>query len=98
MIIKNGNVFCPNGYFHKKDLFISEKHIISESIEASKDGKVIDAENCYVIPGLVDIHSHGANGHDFCDASVEGLKEILKYEKSGLFWNIIGKRCIRCNC
>jgi N-acetylglucosamine-6-phosphate deacetylase len=29
----------------------------------------------------VDVHSHGAVGHDFCDEDMEGLKEILAYEK-----------------
>ena len=82
MIIKNGNVFCPDGFFHKKDLYISNNRIVSDSITALEDQIVIDAEDNYVIPGLVDIHSHGANGHDFCDASAEGLKEILRYEKS----------------
>jgi N-acetylglucosamine-6-phosphate deacetylase len=34
-----------------------------------------------VLPGFVDVHSHGAVGHDFCDEDMEGLKEILAYEK-----------------
>ena len=28
-----------------------------------------------VIPGLVDIHSHGAYGEDFSDGDPEGLKK-----------------------
>ncbi len=35
-----------------------------------------------ILPGLVDIHSHGAVRHDFSDADVDGLKIILQYEKS----------------
>ena len=34
-----------------------------------------------VLPGLVDIHSHGAAGEDFSDGNPEGLKKILQYEK-----------------
>ena len=34
------------------------------------------------LPGLVDIHSHGAVGHDFSDADAAGLKKILQYEKA----------------
>ncbi|MCR5469237.1 MAG: N-acetylglucosamine-6-phosphate deacetylase, partial [Lachnospiraceae bacterium] len=57
--------------------------IITDDLAAvKKDGIEIDATEKYVIPGLVDIHSHGAMGHDFCDADVEGLKAILEYEKS----------------
>ncbi len=82
MIIKNGNVFCPDGSFQVKDLLIADGVITEDYTAASADGKIIDANRKYVIPGLVDIHSHGAVGHDFCDADAEGLKEILKYEKS----------------
>ena len=45
------------------------------------DEKVIDAEGLLVLPGLVDIHSHGAAGEDFSDGNPEGLKKILQYEK-----------------
>ncbi len=82
MIIKNGNIFRGDIGFVPGDLFIYEGRITDDEAKASSDGKIIDASDKYVIPGLVDIHSHGAVGHDFCDASVEGLKEILKYEKS----------------
>ncbi|MBR5636843.1 MAG: N-acetylglucosamine-6-phosphate deacetylase [Pseudobutyrivibrio sp.] len=82
MIIKNGNVFCDDGRFQIKDLLIADGRITEDYAAASSDGRVYDANRKYVIPGLVDIHSHGAVGHDFCDADSEGLKEILKYEKS----------------
>lgn len=35
-----------------------------------------------MLPGLIDIHSHGAVGCDFSDADVEGLKKILAYERA----------------
>ncbi|QFJ54856.1 N-acetylglucosamine-6-phosphate deacetylase [Pseudobutyrivibrio xylanivorans] len=82
MIIKNGNVFCPDRSFQKKDLLIADGIITEDLSAASSDGRVFDAYGKFIIPGLVDIHSHGAVGHDFCDASADGLREILKYEKS----------------
>ena len=37
----------------------------------------------YALPGLVDIHFHGAVGHDFCDAdAAEGLQAIADFEAS----------------
>lgn len=81
MIIRNGKVLEPDGTFRIRDLYI-ENHKIAASAEEVSDTEVIDAEGLLVLPGLVDIHSHGAVGHDFSDADAEGLKEILRYEKS----------------
>lgn len=80
MIIKNGLVFQEDGTFQKKDLYTENGFLVSSEKEVS-DKTVIDASGLKVIPGLVDVHSHGAFGHDFCDADPEGLKTILKYEK-----------------
>ncbi|MCR5272994.1 MAG: N-acetylglucosamine-6-phosphate deacetylase [Lachnospiraceae bacterium] len=84
MIIKNGSVFCPDGKLHDKTIYVADKIVLSESDKekAYKDKIIIDATDKYVIPGLVDIHSHGAVGCDFCDASKENLEKILKYERS----------------
>lgn len=32
-----------------------------------------------MIPGLVDVHIHGAKGHDFCDANTNGPSDIAAY-------------------
>ena len=34
----------------------------------------------YLIPGLVDVHFHGAAGYDFCDGSKEAYRAIEGYE------------------
>lgn len=81
MIIRNGKVFEPDGTFSVRDVYIKEHKLVG-SIEEVNDTEVVDADGYLVIPGLVDIHSHGAVGHDFSDADAEGLKTILRYEKS----------------
>ena len=80
MIIKNGFVFQEDGTFLQKDLYVENDRIVASEAEVT-DKTVIDASGLKVIPGLVDVHSHGAKGHDFCDADPEGLKVILQYEK-----------------
>ena len=80
MIIKNGAVFQEDGLFKKQDLYI-ENHKIVASREEVSDDMEVDASGLLVIPGLIDIHSHGAAGHDFSDGDAQGLKKILKYEK-----------------
>lgn len=38
--------------------------------------EIIDAQRQYIIPGLIDIHLHGAVGRDFEEASQEAINEI----------------------
>lgn len=80
MIIEGGLVFEEDGIFRKKTLYI-ENHRFVESEEKVTDRTVIHAEGKKILPGLVDVHSHGAFGRDFSDGDMEGLKEILRYEK-----------------
>lgn len=81
MIIRNGMVFQENKNFVQRDVYIENGRIV-HSIQDVEDTTEVDAGGLYVLPGLVDIHSHGAVGHDFSDGDEEGLKEILKYEYS----------------
>ena len=79
MIIKNGLVYQENKTFRKKDLYIEGGKIV-ESADQVTDKSIVDAEGLLVLPGLIDVHSHGAVGHDFSDGDMEGLKKILAYE------------------
>ncbi|MCI8799006.1 N-acetylglucosamine-6-phosphate deacetylase [Acetatifactor muris] len=79
MIIKNGSVYQEDKTFVKKDLYI-ENGFIVESAGQITDHSEIDASDLLVLPGLIDIHSHGAVGHDFSDGNPEGLEKILAYE------------------
>ncbi len=81
MIIKNGTVFQEDKTFFKKDLYIENGRIVN-SVEEVTDTTEIDAAGLFVLPGLVDIHSHGAVGHDFSDNNLESLQKILQYEYS----------------
>ena len=69
MLIKNGKVFLSDGKFHDCALRFGAQ---VEEIGAF-DGEGCDASGCYVIPGLVDVHSHGAMNRDFSDGDPEAL-------------------------
>ena len=76
MIIEHGLVFNDRYEFAESPLYIEDGKICDAA-----SGPVIDASGCYVIPGLVDIHFHGAAGYDFCDATPEALSAIAEYEQ-----------------
>ena len=80
MIMKNGLAFQEDGTFCQKDLYVENGKFVATEAEVT-DKTEFDASGLKIIPGLVDVHSHGAFGHDFCDADPEGLKVTLKYEK-----------------
>lgn len=81
MIIRNGRVFQEDGTYLVEDVYIEDGRIV-ESEEQVTDNVVIDAGGLKVLPGMVDVHSHGAKGHDFSDADAQGLRKILQYEKA----------------
>ena len=79
MIIQNGSVFHEDKSFKVCDLYIEKGRIVLD-INQVTDTTVINAEGMLVLPGLIDIHSHGAVGHDFSDGNIEGLQKILAYQ------------------
>ena len=81
MIIRNAKVYTPQHTFAVQDLVIRNGRIVPHAM-AEPGEPVIDADGLYALPGLVDIHFHGAVGHDFCDADPEGLQAIADFEAS----------------
>ena len=84
MKIVGGSVFDGEGFAQRDvvvegDIFAA---VTASGAAGRCDAEGIDASGCYVIPGLIDVHFHGAMGHDFCDASDEGIAAIARYEAS----------------
>lgn len=82
MIIKNGLVFNTlKKNFCKSDIKISNGKIIDVGV-FEDDGDVIEADGKYVIPGLADIHSHGAVGVDAMDCDSNALVRMCEFYAS----------------
>ena len=78
MIIRNGLVFIDDR-FEKRDVSFENDIITDIAPVGSITGEGFDAEGAYVLPGFVDIHTHGCVNYDFCDADPEGLEKMLAY-------------------
>lgn len=78
MILKNALVVDDSFTLRRCDLQIDGGKIvgIAESIPGDD---AIDLSGCYVLPGFIDSHMHGAMGHKISDAD-PGLREITEYE------------------
>ena len=75
-IYHNGQ-FIKGGFETENGIFtrIFDRDTQPESIGA----KTVDLQGAYVIPGLIDIHIHGAAGNDFSYDGREGLKHAAGY-------------------
>lgn len=82
MIIRNADVFTENGTFERKDIYIKDGVFCKMPEELVGEVLEINGENCYLIPGLTDIHFHGCVGYDFCDGTEEAIQAIVDYEAS----------------
>ncbi len=70
-IIKNGNVVFPN-CVQKTDILVEDGFIKSIG-EIDEKCEIIDAHGLYVSPGLIDIHTHGGNGHDYMEGTLDAF-------------------------
>ena len=76
MLYTNANVFTPAGFVHGG--FTVDNGRFGEVFTGGRDGGT-DLGGACVIPGLVDIHTHGAAGADFSDGDAEGLKRMAAH-------------------
>ena len=77
MLLKNCNIVFLDRI--EKGSLLIENGIIKEiNPSETKVQKAIDCKGLYVSPGFVDVHIHGAGGHDTMDGTFEAINEISK--------------------
>ena len=65
------------------DLVFRDGKITTAAAADEKADCIIDAKNCYVCPGFIDIHTHGAGGYDYLDNTPEAFLGAAKMQASG---------------
>ena len=83
MLFSNAYVFQGEEGFVRGSLRVENgkiTEVIRETAAQAAGGEdAADLQGMYVIPGLIDIHSHGNSGYDFSDGSEEGVREMGRY-------------------
>lgn len=73
--IVNGRVLTPYRLLENATVLAEDGRILDIVTGdcCTENCDVIDAKGCYVAPGFIEMHTHGAGGYDFMDCSVEAF-------------------------
>lgn len=78
MFYKNARIFASDFQFHM-GAFEVRDGIFGAVLPDAVPEDAVDLQGATVIPGLVDVHSHGNSGADFSDGDYEGLKTMASF-------------------
>lgn len=82
-LINNVNLILENKVLENASIVFSDQsteieRIAPYNLEPEAEMEVINGQNGYLAPGMIDLHIHGGGGFDSMDASSEALNEISK--------------------
>lgn len=88
-LLTGGRIWQTDGSFLENESMIWEDGIIVAVGHENCKGIAVDRElrvcGMTVLPGLVDVHTHGRAGYDFCTATEEEMRLMRKsYQESGV--------------
>jgi N-acetylglucosamine-6-phosphate deacetylase len=80
ILLKNAKVYTGEEYLNNSSILISNDEIIEIGSLTGVEGpfdQIIDCSDLgWVLPGMIDVHIHGANGTDVMDATQEALANM----------------------
>ena len=85
MFYKNARIYASDCRFHHGAFEVTDDGRFGQILPDRIPEDAYDLEGALVIPGLVDVHTHGNSGYDFSDGDYEGLKQMARcYLASGV--------------
>jgi len=79
MFYKNARIYTPGFQFVNGGFEVTEDGLFGAVLPEAVPADAIDLQGATVIPGLVDVHIHGAVGADFSDGDRQGLEKMAAY-------------------
>lgn len=80
MLFKRGQILDDDFKFVIADVRVQADKIIEVGQDLPAEGdQVIDIKGKMLIPGLIDIHIHGAGGVDYSNSDATGIKKMANY-------------------
>lgn len=76
MFIANGRVLLPDGTLTKTALRLENGRIAAIGAPAPQAGRVLDAAGGYVLPGFIDLHTHGI-GYESAGGSLQAYADRM---------------------
>lgn len=78
--IFNGEIITPDINLGTGTVLVEDGRIkaVEKGIIEAEGYEDVDAEGGYIMPGFIDIHTHGAGNHDFMDCTAEACIGIAK--------------------
>ncbi len=78
MYYKNARIFTSDFQFRTGAFQVCDG-VFGEILPAQVPADAVDLGGATVLPGLVDVHSHGNSGADFSDGDYQGLKKMAAF-------------------
>ena len=80
-LIKNARIISPDCDLANAAVLIADgviKQIFASGDELPAADEVVDIAGKMLVPGFIDVHTHGRSGYEFTDGDLEHLKTMCK--------------------
>src|SRR5918994_400502 len=70
LVLAGGDLVLPDRILTSASLVIDNERIAAiepRSLVDVSGAAIVDVRECYVVPGFIDVHVHGVEGHDTLD-------------------------------